>query len=227
LDIGHISKLGKPGLAFGGNRSHNDGVDGGIKVQLSEAQGFLHTRFWPVSPRRYRELYRREGQQQARITGYQLDQYKANFKAGYGWRAELCDEAGKSEAEIEVLMWSDIVKTSMSSGIFFTYLNMLKTAWIYISTGTLLDIVKLRKGPAISALYPIGFLIVQLAIALVVAYGVSRLLLEIHPILSWAALLIIWPVLALFQKYDHQVFAFTWCRITPILRSCAAHILRN
>ena len=45
LDIGHISKLGKPGLAFVGNRSHNDGVDGGIKVQLSEAQGFLHTRF--------------------------------------------------------------------------------------------------------------------------------------------------------------------------------------
>ncbi|MGA0282802.1 MAG: hypothetical protein ACO3K9_14070 [Paracoccaceae bacterium] len=164
--------------------------------------------FDPFPPRRYRELYRREGQEQARITGYQLDQYKANFKAGYGWRAELCDEAGKSEAEIEVLMWSDIVKTSMSSGIFFTYLNMLKTAWIYISTGTLLDIVKLRKGPVIAALYPIGFLIVQLAIALGVAYGVSRLLVAIRPMLSWVALVIIWPVLALFQKYDHKVFAY-------------------
>ena len=86
--------------------------------------------FDPFPPRRYQELYRREGQEQARIAGYQLDQYKANLKTGYGWRAELCDEAGKSEAEIEVLMWSDIVKTSMSSGIFFTYLNMLKTAWI-------------------------------------------------------------------------------------------------
>ncbi len=164
--------------------------------------------FDPFPPRRYRELYRREGQEQARITGYQLDQYKANFKAGYGWRAELCDEAGKSEAEIEVLMWSDIVKTSMSSGIFFTYLNMLKTAWIYISTATLFDIVRLRKGPVIAALYPIGFLIVQLAIALGVAYGVSRLLVAIHPMLSWVALVIIWPVLALFQKYDHKVFAY-------------------
>ena len=45
LDIGHISKLGKPRVAFGENHSHNGGVDGGIKVQISEAQGFLHTRF--------------------------------------------------------------------------------------------------------------------------------------------------------------------------------------
>ena len=48
---------------------------------------------------------------------------------------------------------------------------MLKTAWIYITTATLFDIVKLRKGPVIAALYPIVFLIVQLAIALGVAYG--------------------------------------------------------
>ena len=70
----------------------------------------------------------------------------------YAMRPEIV-----SEAEIEVLMWSDIVKNSMSSGIFFTYLNMLKTAWIYISSGTLFDIVKLRKDPVIAALYPIGF----------------------------------------------------------------------
>ena len=84
-----------------------------------ERRVFYIPGFDPFPPRRYRELYRREGQEQARIAGYQLDQYKANLKTGYGWRAELCDEAGKSEAEIEVLMWSDIVKTSMSSGIFF------------------------------------------------------------------------------------------------------------
>ena len=85
---------------------------------------------------------------------------------------------------------------------------MLKTAWIYVATATLFDIVKLRKDPVIAALYPIEFLIVQLAIALGVAYGVSRLLVVIHPMLSLAALLIIWPVLALFQKYDHKVFAY-------------------
>ena len=39
----------------------------------------------------------------------------------------------------------------------WTYLSLIKTAWIYISSGALRDVIKLRKGPVIAALYPVGF----------------------------------------------------------------------
>jgi hypothetical protein len=50
----------------------------------------------------------------------------------------------------------------MSKGIFATYLNMLRTARIYIGSGALFRLMRLRKGPVIAALYPVGFLIRQL-----------------------------------------------------------------
>ena len=47
----------------------------------------------------------------------------------------------------------------MERGVLWTYLSHIKTAWIYISSGALRDVIKLRKGPVIAALYPVGFLI--------------------------------------------------------------------
>lgn len=90
--------------------------------------------FDPHPPRRYRELYRSESQKQARISGYQVEQKASALKDGYGWSVSLNDEGTQrsSEAVIEILGWSDIVKTSMSSGIVATYWSLAKTAWIYI-----------------------------------------------------------------------------------------------
>ena len=45
----------------------------------------------------------------------------------------------------------------MDRGVVWTYLSLIKTAWIYISSGALRDVMKLRKGPVIAALYPVGF----------------------------------------------------------------------
>ena len=99
-------------------------------------------------------------------------------------------------------MWSDIVKTRCLRE-YFLHTSICKTAWIYISL-TLFDIVKLRASGIAALIHRFDY---SIGIALGAAYGVSRLLLIIYPILSWAALLIIWPVLALFQKYDHKIYA--------------------
>jgi hypothetical protein len=54
----------------------------------------------------------------------------------------------------------------MSDSIIGTYLQLLRTAWIYISTGTLRRLMWMRKGPVIAALYPVGMLLAQLAAAI-------------------------------------------------------------
>ena len=118
--------------------------------------------FDPFPPRRYRELYRTESQEQAQISGYTVTQEPLREADNFGWCVRSTIDGRESVSEIEVLTWSDLVKSSMFRGVFWTYIALFKTAWIYISSGALRDVMKLRKGPVIAALYPVGFLLAQL-----------------------------------------------------------------
>jgi hypothetical protein len=53
----------------------------------------------------------------------------------------------------------------MENSVPATYLQLIRTAWTYISTGALRRLMWMRKGPVIAALYPVGMLILQLLIA--------------------------------------------------------------
>mgnify|MGYP003637267154 FL=1 len=120
----------------------------------------------PVHPRRYRELYRTESAAQAKVSGYQIGQTPKQSKGLYGWHVEASIDGVAVRADVEVLLWSDIVRDSMASSVPATYLQLLRTAWIYITTGALGRLMRLRKGPVIAALYPVGMLLVQLLIAI-------------------------------------------------------------
>ncbi|MGV8984946.1 MAG: hypothetical protein ACOH2H_01505 [Cypionkella sp.] len=162
----------------------------------------------PIHPRRYRELYRKEGGDQARITGYDLRLLPRKGGGPYGWRVET-EICGRAQAEFEVLVWSDIVRTSMQTGIPATYLQLVRTAWAYIGSGALFRLMRLRKGPMIAALYPIGLLIVQLFVALLAGFGLLRLGALIHPALGLVAGLAIIPlILRTFRRYDRKLFAY-------------------
>ncbi len=119
----------------------------------------------PFHPRRYRELYRKEGAAQAAISGYTINQRAKAGDGAFGW--DVTAEIGGQgvEAQVDVLVWSDIVRGSMGSGIAQTYLQMARTAWIYVTTGALWRLMRLRKGPVIAALYPVGMLLMQLLLA--------------------------------------------------------------
>lgn len=162
----------------------------------------------PFHPRRYRELYRKEGAEQARISGYDIDIRRKEGGGAYGWHVTSEIEGQAVETDFEVLVWSDLVRDSMDQGLWATYLQLAKTAWIYIASGALLRLMRLRKGPVIAALYPVGVLIVQLLIALLLAWGVGRILGLVHPLASWLGLAVIWPVLAWFRKRDNKIFAY-------------------
>ena len=164
----------------------------------------------PFHPRRYRELYRKESAAQARLSGYGTALKPSGKGDRYGWQVEALIEGQSCEARVEVLVWSDIVKASMSDSIAATYWQLLRTAWIYISTGALWRLTRLRKGPTIAALYPVLFLILQLLTGLVLAGAVAALACSsLHWIAGVVlAPLTIWLVLRWFRAKDNRVFAW-------------------
>lgn len=170
----------------------------------------------PFPPRRYRELYRREAEAQARISGYSVEVRPGDGKAGYGWRVVALMDGRRIEAEVEVLVWSDLVQASMAQGSLATYGQLLRTAWAYIGSGALFRLMRLRKGPVIAALYPIAMLIAQLALALAAAALAWRAVLWAMPGLDGrsqivpavSAFLAFQGVLQGFRRLDHRLFAY-------------------
>ncbi|MCA0964414.1 hypothetical protein [Salipiger bermudensis] len=170
----------------------------------------------PIHPRRYRELYRKEGAAQARISGYEIALTPGAGGNHYGWRVAAQIDGAEVAAEVEVLVWSDIVRDSMSTSIPATYLQLIRTAWEYIATGALRRLMRLRKGPVIAALYPVGMLLGQLVLALLLLWGVAYVVGLLRPwlgvfadiggVLAGAAAAV-W-LLRWFKAKDGKLFAY-------------------
>ena len=182
-----------------------------IQVNSGAGQGVFRRKvlyipgYDPFPPRRYRELYRKEGAEQAAISGYQLA-IEGRPGSGHAWRVRS-DMGQVAEAEVEVLVWSDLVRQSMGQGIAGTYLLLARTAWIYLHSGALRRLVRLRKGPMIAALYPAVLLVLQALVALALA-GLVWWLVP-WPWVDWAlAAGTVWMVLAGFRRLDRRVYAY-------------------
>ena len=164
----------------------------------------------PIPPRRYRELYRKEGAAQAALSGYALSLSPKKSGATYGWQVSGQIDGARTEADFEVLVWSDIVRGSMDQGIFGTYLQLLRTAWVYVGSGALFRLMRLRKGPMIAALYPVAMLLAQLALALLAGFGVAALLALVLPVvIGWlAGAALVLGLLRWFRRQDHRFYAY-------------------
>ncbi|SDN31616.1 hypothetical protein SAMN05216196_101121 [Lutimaribacter pacificus] len=171
----------------------------------------------PIHPRRYRELYRKEGRDQAAITGYDLTLSPGKGDSGrYGWHVETLVDGARTDTDVEVLVWSDIVRDSMSNSIPATYLQLLRTAWAYIGSGALWRLMRLRKGPVIAALYPIVMLLAQLALALLAGWLLWRAAGLLTPWLGVAAqgigalagIALAVLVLRWFRARDNRLYAY-------------------
>ncbi len=185
--------------------------------------------FDPAPPRRYRELYRKEAAAQAAISGYSIDVAARASGAGFGWQVNAVMDGYEVGCEFEVLVWSDIVRASMGGSVIATYWQLLRTAWIYIASGALFRLARLRKGPVIAALYPILALLAELGFAVFVfwlvaslfGFGLDRLseliygpsmfgpwLVQIIYLSIGAGLLAAILVLRWFKQHDGQFFAY-------------------
>ena len=171
----------------------------------------------PIHPRRYRELYRKEGSEQAAISGYDLAIRPAKPRpGGYGWAVTAQIDGTKVETRVEVLVWSDIVRGSMSNTLAATYGQMIRTAWEYIATGALRRLMLMRKGPVIAALYPVGALILMALVAVLAGHLLARGALWLtgaSGALAWSiwaavTLPVAYGVLRWFQARDNRTFVF-------------------
>lgn len=168
--------------------------------------------FDPIPPRRYRELYRREGAEQARISGYALQFGSRRDRKGFGWGVSGAFDGQHSEAEIEVLVWADIVQSSMGHSIPATYAQLARTAWAYIGSGALMRLARLRRGPVIAALYPVVVLLAQLLLALAAAWTAGAALGWLTGFGWWIGLPVMagvtWAGLVLWRRIDGRIFAY-------------------
>ncbi|WP_230374288.1 hypothetical protein [Pontivivens ytuae] len=155
-------------------RYHRDMEQSGPEVR-SRAVFFIPG-FDPVGARRYRELYRSQGAEQAAISGYTLAVDGTPRGDGrYGWSVAFTEDERTSEAEVIFLGWNDLVRDAMSDSAFQSYWQMARTAWIYVSTGALWRLIRLRWVPMVIALYPIFMLILYFNIAFWSAVAAHRL----------------------------------------------------
>ncbi len=182
----------------------------GSKTAVQRRRVFYLPGYDPFPARRYRELYRKEARAQAEISGYGIEMLpREDFAEGFGWRVRGRIEGGEAIADFEVLEWSDLVRGSMNRSLPATYAMLLRTAWVYVRSGALARLMRLRKGPVIAALYPVVMLLLQLLVALLVAGGAGLFLGRV--ISPWlglpvAALLLV-LLLRLFRRLDRHLYA--------------------
>jgi len=178
----------------------------------------------PIHPRRYRELYRKEGAAQAAISGYELTLSPKTGGGRYGWHVTARMQGMQTDTDVEVLVWSDIVRNSMDASIPATYAQLVVTAWTYISTGALRRLMWLRKGPVIAALYPVVMLLGQALLALAAGAIVAGLAIRglngalglvgwslglVQPVIRWAVILGVGALaLRWFKAQDGRFFAY-------------------
>lgn len=171
--------------------------------------------FDPAPLRQHRERYRREGAAQAAISGYELD--VTGSDAG-GWNVVSTQDGQAVTARIDVLEWRDIVARHMRGGPLWSYWLLLRTAWIYISSGALWRLARLRKGPVLAVLYPVFMLLGQAVLALGLGALAGQVILVGAKLLfvgastgSLAALTIgaitAWSVLRWFKRQDGRFLA--------------------
>ena len=175
--------------------------------------------FDPMHPRRYRELYRVESAAQAEISSYEVALRGEPGRDGFGWQVAAVIDGVETATDVDVLTWSDIVRSSMSQSIIATYLHLARTLWRYVSSGALWRLMQLRKGPVIAALYPAVMLSVQLVLAVLsgsVLGGAAMSLAGVlglsgHATVFASALLGVAfavGVLRLFKRHDAKFFAY-------------------
>lgn len=182
-----------------------------VNQEVKRRRVFYIPGYDPIPPRRYRELYRKESAAQAEISNYEIG-IAPKTGARFGWSIDATIDGQCTHTEMDVLVWSDIVQDSMDTGIFQTYMILARTAWTYISTGALWRLMKLRKGPVIAALYPVGMLLGQLLLALLLWRIVRNVTDDFGVIPRLAGIIggaaLAYKVLEWFKKLDGKFFAY-------------------
>ncbi len=202
-----------------------------MTARVSKRHVFFVPGYDPIGARRYRELYRTHSVQQAEISGYEISMTGKPGRAAYSWEIDATIEGAQVQTHYEVLSWGDIVRDSMTANIAQTYLLMLKTLWLYLSSGALLQLFRLRPIAMIAALYPVFMLTLQASTAFALGLAafmlfqpVSALVSSIVAAATFIGALIVFkrmdgPLFAYYLMHDYAFSAKLKGRIPPELKT--------
>ncbi|MCC5986931.1 MAG: hypothetical protein JJT95_04565 [Pararhodobacter sp.] len=185
--------------------------------QVRRRRVFYLPGFDPAVPRRYRELYRREGMRQAAISGYELEIEPPHAgQKGYGWGVWLRDGQVESRAHVSVLVWHDIVLRAMRHGPLGIHALLWRTHWIFVSTGAMAALWRLRPGPMLASVYVTLVMLAQMAMAIGLAgalwWGLAAVLsplagLWAHAAGALAGAAVAYALLVVFRRRDSALMA--------------------
>ncbi len=161
----------------------------------------------PMPPRRYRELYRVEGKKQAEISGYELSiKGSTGQNERYHWTVNTKIDGAETDTRIEFLLWNDIVFDSMRNSIPQTYWLLLKTLWLYVSSGALGALRRLRRAPILAAMYPVVVLTGQISFSGMLGMILGGTIGGVAgSVLGFG---LFYLMLVLFRRWDKHFFAY-------------------
>ena len=145
---------------------------------MARRKVFYVSGFDPLGARRYRELYRSEGAEQAAVSGYHLNVEGIPRTDGGNlrWRVDYTSGLNRVETEVEFLGWDDIVRHSIRPSLRHVYVLMFRTFWTYLSSGAIRAMRRLRAGPLIAGLVPAFLMMFYLAYAGLIGLATGLLL---------------------------------------------------
>lgn len=149
-----------------------------VRQDVQRRKVFYVSGFDPLGPRRYRELYRREGPVQAEIQGYQIN-VSGQQRTGcgnYRWQVRHDEEGLVTESDFEFLGWEDIVRRSIRPSLGYVYALMFRTLWIYMSAGAIRAMLRLRSGPLVAGLVPAFLMIFYMVYAGLIGLGLGLIM---------------------------------------------------
>ncbi|MEM7212425.1 MAG: hypothetical protein AAF479_11120 [Pseudomonadota bacterium] len=148
-----------------------------LQVAVARRKVFYVSGFDPLGPRRYRELYRTESPKQASISGYDIlvSGMQRAENGNYRWKAQHQTSHTETETEFEFLGWDDIVRHSFRPSLRYVYGLMFKTLWIYLASGAIRAMWRLRTGPLIAGLVPAFLMIFYLIYASLIGVSAATL----------------------------------------------------
>ena len=138
---------------------------------------------------------------------YPITQSHKNRCAGtdnFGWRVISTIEGRDTVSDITVLTWSDLVKSSMDRGVVVDLSVAVQNCVDLYCLGCAARRDEVAQGSRDCGALP---RIAQLGFAILCAAVLSSVLWSVHPVFGIVSWGIIWPILALFQKYDGKIFA--------------------
>ena len=154
---------------------------------------FYLSGFDPRGPAFYHALYAKQAPKQAALAGAQIQvgPAKRNGKMITAWPVTATYDGQTTETTYEFLRWDDVMRTHMRKTSPPFLIRMIRTYWLYLTTGTLWRILKIGYPPFVAGMYPVMFMALMLLVALTSASLVSWVFVSLLG-LPW------WPCIAVY-----------------------------